>query len=153
MSDFSGTDSGISYESTEDEIEINTPTYSVSLMDPIEAVMKPENVLEKFVEVGGRRYLNDNTLKYYLPSDQKEVKRTYDRYFIDKIMWGGNYSAPVSDNLSLGASVLDIGCGAGAWIVDMALDYPVSVFVGIDIAPLFPENHPPNVAFLMCVIS
>jgi len=71
--------------------------------------MKPENVLEKFVEVGGRRYLNDNTLKYYLPSDQKEVKRTYDRYFIDKIMWGGNYSAPVSDNLSLGASVLDIG--------------------------------------------
>ncbi|CAG8503771.1 1548_t:CDS:2 [Paraglomus brasilianum] len=152
MFDFSDTDSGISYESTEDEIEINTPTYSVSLMDPIEAVMKPENLLEKFVEVGGRRYLNDNTLKYYLPSDQKEVKRTYDRYFIDKIMWGGNYSAPVSDNLSLGASVLDIGCGAGAWIMNMALDYPVSIFVGIDIAPLFPENHPPNAAFLKCNI-
>ncbi|CAG8607202.1 5055_t:CDS:2 [Paraglomus brasilianum] len=27
----------------------------------------------------------------------------------------------------------------------MALDYPVSVFVGIDIAPLFPEDYPPNV--------
>ena len=76
MFDFSDTDSGISYESTEDEIEINTPTYSVSLMDPIEAVMKPENVLEKFVEVSERCYLNDNTLKYYLPSDQEEVKRT-----------------------------------------------------------------------------
>ena len=34
----------------------------------------------------------------------------------------------------------------------MALDYPVSVFVGIDIAPLFPENHPPNAAFLKCNI-
>ncbi|CAG8503751.1 1547_t:CDS:2 [Paraglomus brasilianum] len=155
MFDFSDTESGISYGSTENEIEVNTPTYSVSLMDPIEAVMKPENVLEKFVEVGGRRYLNDDTLKslkYYLPSDQKEVERTYDRHFIDKTMWGGNYSAPVSDNLSLGASVLDIGCGAGAWIMNMALDYPVSIFVGIDIAPLFPESHPANVAFLKCNI-
>ena len=106
---FSDTDSGISYESTEDEIEINTPTYALSLMDPIEAVMKPENVLEKFVEVGGRRYLNDNTVTCYLPSDQKEVERIYDRNYVDKIMWGGNYSAPVSDNLSLGASVLDVG--------------------------------------------
>jgi len=34
----------------------------------------------------------------------------------------------------------------------MALDYPVSVFVGIDIAPLFPEDHPPNVAFIKCDI-
>ncbi|CAG8576061.1 7844_t:CDS:1, partial [Paraglomus occultum] len=48
MVDFSDTDSGISYESTEDEIEINTPTYSLSIMDPIEAAMKPENMLEQF---------------------------------------------------------------------------------------------------------
>ncbi|CAG8576045.1 7843_t:CDS:2 [Paraglomus occultum] len=154
MFDFSDTDSGISYESTEDEIEINTPTYSLSITDPIEAVMKPENILENFVEVGGRRYLNDVTVKnyYYLPSDQKEVERTYDRNHIDKIIWGGNYSAPVSDKLSLGASVLDVGCGAGAWITNMASEYPVSVFVGIDIAPLFPENYPPNAAFIKCNI-
>ena len=43
-------------------------------MDPIEAVIKPENVLDKFVEVGGRRYLNDNTVKCYMSSDQKEVE-------------------------------------------------------------------------------
>ena len=111
MFDFSDTDSGISYGSTEDEIEINTPTYALSLMDPIEAVMKPENVLEKFVEVGGRRYMNDATAECYnyLPSDQKEVERVYDRNYIDNLIWGGNYSAPVSDNLSLGASVLDVG--------------------------------------------
>jgi len=36
--------------------------------------------------------------------------------------------------------------------MNMALDYPVSIFVGIDIAPLFPENHPPNAAFLKCNI-
>ena len=66
-------------------------------------------MLENFVEVGGRRYLNDNTVTCYLPIDQKEVERIYDRNYVDKIVWGGNYSAPVSDNLSLGASVLDVG--------------------------------------------
>ena len=110
MVDFSDTESSTLYENTEDEIEVNIP---ISLTDPIEAVMKPENLLDKFVEVGGRHYLNDDTLKslkYYLPSDQKEVKRTYDRHFVDKTVWGGNYSAPVSDSLSLGgASVLDVG--------------------------------------------
>jgi len=109
MFDFSDTDSGISCESTKDEVEANTPTYSLSLTDPIEAAMKPENMLENFVEVGGRRYLNDTTVTCYLPSDQKEVERIYDRNYVDKIVWGGNYSAPVSDNLSLGASVLDVG--------------------------------------------
>ncbi|CAG8576029.1 7842_t:CDS:2 [Paraglomus occultum] len=154
MFDFSDTDSGISHESTEDEIEINTPTYPLSIMDPIEAAMKPENMLDKFVEVGGRRYFNDVTVKgyYYLPSDQKEVERTYVRNHLDKIIWKGNYSAPVFDSLSLGASVLDVGCGAGAWIVNMALEYPASVFVGIDIVPLFPEDYPPNMTFLKCNI-
>jgi len=105
----SDTDSGISYESTEDETEVNTPLYSLSLIDPIKAVMKPENVLEKFVEVGGRRYLNDNTVKCILPADQEEVKRAHDQNYVEKTIWGNSYSAPVSENLSLGASVLDVG--------------------------------------------
>ena len=111
MFNISDTDSGISYESTEDEAEASTPMCSPSLMDPIEAVMKPENMLEKFVQVGGRNYMNGATVKSYnyLPSDQKEVERIYDRNYIDNLVWGGNYSAPVSENLSLGASVLDVG--------------------------------------------
>ena len=110
-SDITGTDSSISYENTEDEIGTNSPTSLITIMDPIKAAMKPENMLEKFVEVGGRRYFNDVAVKgyYYMPSDQKEVERTYVRNHLDKIMWGGNYSAPVFDNLSLGASVLDVG--------------------------------------------
>src|SRR6185436_19671519 len=103
MSSFSYTDSGVSSSiSYESEMEINTSTYSLSLMDPIEAVMRPENVLEKFVEGGGRRYLNDKTVKCFLPSDQKEVERMYYQHYVDKIIWEGDYSAPVSDNLSLG---------------------------------------------------
>ena len=109
MFDISDTDSSISNEITEDETKANTPTYSPSLMDPIENVMKPENLLEKFVEAGGRRYLNDNTVKCFLPADQEEVKRAHDQNYVEKTIWGGNYSAPVSENLSLGASVLDVG--------------------------------------------
>ncbi|CAG8515416.1 10063_t:CDS:2 [Paraglomus occultum] len=150
MFDISDTDSGISSEITEAEPEVNSPTYSSSFMDPIEAAMKPDNVLEKFVEVSGKRYLNDNTVKCYLPADREEGIREHDRHYIDRIVWEGNYSAPVSENLSLGASVLDVGCGAGAWVIDTALDYSESVFVGIDIVPSFPENHPPNTVFFKC---
>ena len=106
MFDVSDTDSGTSYEITEGEVEVNT---SPSLMDPIEAAMKPDNVLEKFLEIGGRRYLNDNTAKCFMPADQEEVKRVHEQTCIDKTIWGGSYSAPVSEKLSLGASVLDVG--------------------------------------------
>ena len=41
-------------------------------------------------------------------------------------------------------------CGSGAWITNMALNYPGSTFVGIDVAPLFPEVTPHNAAFLQC---
>ena len=32
------------------------------------------------------------------------------------------------------------------------MDYPESIFVGIDIVPLFPEDHPPNLTFIKCNI-
>ena len=32
----------------------------------------------------------------------------------------------------------------------MALDFPLSSFVGVDISPLFPEERPPNAAFIKC---
>ncbi|CAG8472896.1 11377_t:CDS:2 [Paraglomus occultum] len=149
--DTSDTDSSISYEITEDETSVSTPTCSPSFMDPIEAVTKkPDNVLEKFVEIGGRRYFNDDSVKCFLPVDQEEIKRAHEQTCIDNTIWNGSYSAPISENLSLGASVLDVGCGAGSWMINTALDYPKSVFVGVDIIPIFSEDRPPNTVFLKC---
>ncbi|CAG8620839.1 612_t:CDS:2, partial [Ambispora leptoticha] len=50
-----------------------------------------------------------------------------------------------------GARVIDIGCGTGTWILDMARQYPRSYFIGVDISPIFPsEGLPVNVNFIEC---
>ncbi|KAI8991010.1 hypothetical protein BDF20DRAFT_16185 [Mycotypha africana] len=47
--------------------------------------------------------------------------------------------------------VLDVACGSGVWVLDMASHYPNSHFYGIDCAPLFPSSiKPPNAYFQQC---
>ncbi|KAI8979010.1 S-adenosyl-L-methionine-dependent methyltransferase [Pilobolus umbonatus] len=44
--------------------------------------------------------------------------------------------------------VLDVGCGSGSWLMDMATEFPSAQFIGIDQASLFPTDiRPPNVEF------
>ncbi|CAO3642067.1 unnamed protein product [Cunninghamella echinulata] len=46
----------------------------------------------------------------------------------------GEFKAPIRQQLlSGGCEVLDIGCGAGFWSMDMATKYPLSYFIGIDV--------------------
>jgi trans-aconitate methyltransferase len=43
---------------------------------------------------------------------------------------------------------LDVGCGPGSWVLDMATDFPSSEFEAFDMAETFPSAiHPPNVHF------
>ncbi|KAI8979564.1 S-adenosyl-L-methionine-dependent methyltransferase, partial [Mycotypha africana] len=45
--------------------------------------------------------------------------------------------------------VLDIACGNGIWIMEMATDFPDSQFFGIDINTNYPKTiKPPNTNFL-----
>ncbi|KAJ1557242.1 hypothetical protein HK096_008352 [Nowakowskiella sp. JEL0078] len=41
---------------------------------------------------------------------------------------------PIDDMLNKGAKVLDVGCGPGAWMKDVATLYPNSQFVGVDMS-------------------
>ncbi|CAG8584933.1 11546_t:CDS:2 [Ambispora gerdemannii] len=53
--------------------------------------------------------------------------------------------------LKRGARVLDGGCGPGAWILEMATNYPNSQFFGVDIEPTFPSQiKPANANFYQC---
>ncbi|CAG8475253.1 4637_t:CDS:2, partial [Ambispora leptoticha] len=56
------------------------------------------------------------------------------------------------DKLKSGKTrVLDIGCGPGTWILDMANDYKPSQFTGVDISATFPTSvKPSNVNFEQC---
>lgn len=47
-----------------------------------------------------------------------------------------------------GAKILDLGCGPGTWIMDVATEYPNSEFIGVDMCDIFPNNiRPANVTF------
>ncbi|KAG1443212.1 hypothetical protein G6F56_010757 [Rhizopus delemar] len=46
------------------------------------------------------------------------------------------------------ATVLDLGCGTGCWVLEMAIEYPEYHFTGIDMADMFPTTiRPDNIKF------
>ncbi|KAG9288819.1 hypothetical protein G9A89_001143 [Geosiphon pyriformis] len=86
------------------------------------------------------------------PNDEAEVIRLDKSNVFYKHFCKGNFNSPIEERLlNQSLTVLDIGCGTGGWILDMAKNYPNSKFIGIDMSPVFPkENLPENVEFLEC---
>lgn len=55
-----------------------------------------------------------------------------------------NNTIPFED----GAKILDLGCGPGTWVMDVATEFPSSEFIGVDMCDIFPNNiRPANVTF------
>lgn len=89
-----------------------------------------------------------NKRKYYasyiFPSDNDEVDRLTVQHYIFQHIWESNFSSPVKDLLKSGAKVLDVGCGPGVWVLEMADKYRDSTFTGIDIVANFPQMIKPE---------
>lgn len=129
------------------------------------ANMKEVKLVEAII-INGRKYQNFNT-KYILPSDDQEQDRLVQVHFIYKYIFGGNFSAPVRDLLSgscekskrhsaewstqeeLSPKVLDIACGNGTWIMDMATEFPNTQFYGVDFAANYPTTIKPSNTFFL----
>ena len=76
----------------------------------------------------GRRRLAE--VPYLLPSDFAEGNRLDMQHYLLKVAYGGhNFTAPIQTPLG----VLDVGCGTGRWAREMALQFPQTNVVGIDI--------------------
>jgi ubiquinone/menaquinone biosynthesis C-methylase UbiE len=57
-------------------------------------------------------------------------------------------------NLDTPARVLDVACGSGVWVLEMATAFPDSEFYGIDFACIYPNTiKPPNTNFHQCDIT
>ncbi|EPB91632.1 hypothetical protein HMPREF1544_01554 [Mucor circinelloides 1006PhL] len=90
--------------------------------------------------------------KYILPNNEQELDRLVQVHFIYKYLFGANFSAPVKDLLSSNPSrrdsgLLDIACGNGTWILEMATEFPGSQFYGIDILANYPTTVKPANTF------
>ncbi|CEG74136.1 hypothetical protein RMATCC62417_09394 [Rhizopus microsporus] len=101
-----------------------------------------------YATIQNRTYRIASNSSYLLPCDDEEVDRLHLQHFMIRFAIQGNYLAPVHDLLRKGGRVLDVGCGPGAWSMEIAGEYPKSVITGIDMAPLFPRDiKPTNCAF------
>ncbi|RHZ79195.1 hypothetical protein Glove_151g96 [Diversispora epigaea] len=100
--------------------------------------------------INGRRYHNFESIKYPLPNDDDEVDRLHQQHFLLRYVWQRNFASPIKHVLNQkGTKVLDVGCGAGSWIFEMASNYPNTQFTGVDISPIQPtEIKPRNVDFV-----
>ncbi|CAG8593890.1 9251_t:CDS:2 [Ambispora leptoticha] len=96
----------------------------------------------------------DEDNKYFLPAIREEVDRLQSLHFLLHHIWQSNFSSAMEEKLQRGgAKVLDVGCGPGTWVLEMATNYPLSSFTGIDISATFPiEIKPQNATFIQANI-
>ncbi|PKY58467.1 S-adenosyl-L-methionine-dependent methyltransferase [Rhizophagus irregularis] len=89
-------------------------------------------------------------LKYYLPNNYEDIDRIHMFHFFQRYIYQGNFSSPIEERLMQEkCKVLDIGCGPGTWLLDLANKYEKSLFYGLDNNSIFPnEIKPSNLNFI-----
>ncbi|CAI2167122.1 16122_t:CDS:2, partial [Funneliformis geosporum] len=139
----------IKFKNSNSSKNLSSPSPSISSDNTITTLATlASSSSETFRFENGRRYVGDNTFRYLLPNDDEEIDRLQLQHYLLRYVWQNNFSSPVNEILLSGADVLDVGCGPGTWILEMATEYPQSRFIGIDIAPIFPsEIKPFNATF------
>ncbi|EIW67926.1 hypothetical protein TREMEDRAFT_63814 [Tremella mesenterica DSM 1558] len=100
----------------------------------------------------GRLYQAQND-DYVLPADQKEMSRLDHQHYGCKLFQKGkNYVVPmdkVLENRGEGRRGLDVGCGTGVWVIEMAREFDKAEWVGVDLAPIQTDSDlPDNLTFI-----
>ncbi|KAI9249983.1 S-adenosyl-L-methionine-dependent methyltransferase [Sporodiniella umbellata] len=99
--------------------------------------------------IEGRQYHNDQTSTYILPKDEIEQDRLNSQHFAVKALFSQrNILGSIEKSLPNNSMILDIGCGTGCWVMEMAVDYPEHNFKGVDLSDMFPTTiRPENAEF------
>ncbi|CAI2163988.1 17653_t:CDS:2 [Funneliformis geosporum] len=62
-------------------------------------------------------------------------------HFLGRYLFQSIHNSPVEEILTYeNCKVLDVGCGAGVWLLESATNYQSSHFLGIDICTVFPSE-------------
>ncbi|TFY78398.1 hypothetical protein EWM64_g5617 [Hericium alpestre] len=94
------------------------------------------------------RGLNNYSEVYRLPADDEELDRL-DKQHILFMEVMGKYPPPLTqimadDTPGETKSCLDLGCGSGSWVLDVARDFPRCQAVAVDLVPMQALNMPEN---------
>lgn len=74
-------------------------------------------------------------IPYALPNDLREVNRLDFQHYMLRYVLQGNHLAPLNP-LDPSLTILDVGCGNGRWLYEMAQQFPSATLYGLDQAPL-----------------
>lgn len=95
------------------------------------------------------RGLNNYSEVYQLPADGEELDRLDKQHIMfTEVM--GRYPPPMQEVLAepppgeRPVACLDLGCGSGCWILDVARDFPHCSCVAVDLVPMQVVDLPPN---------
>jgi ubiquinone/menaquinone biosynthesis C-methylase UbiE len=128
-------------------------TYASTMSTSSWSIRTPDDEDEgDYKWMDSRRFQDWQTKNPWLvpEGDTSELARLNFQHRLSKMQFDGNYKAPVREILISGGNVLHAGCGNGAWLMEMALDFPRATFIGIDIGDnIFPPRSavPPNCKF------
>lgn len=106
-----------------------------------------------FLERDHRLFHSHGHSPYPLPVDTVEQRRYDGQHQLLRKLIGDDFVGPVAEVLQhlTGEQqrVMDLGTGAGRWVIDMAGRFPHVRFDGLDIVPIQTRYPPPNVHFEM----
>ncbi|KIY46318.1 hypothetical protein FISHEDRAFT_66490 [Fistulina hepatica ATCC 64428] len=131
--------------------EVSMTSFDVSMRSssPARSVLSVTSSLRRqaYIEEYGRG-LNNYSEVYRLPADDDELERLDKQHgMLQKVM--GGYPPPMeqvmADNIPGEVkAVIDLGCGSGSWILDVARDFPTCSAIGVDLVPMQVTSMPAN---------
>ncbi|KAI8578953.1 hypothetical protein K450DRAFT_244273 [Umbelopsis ramanniana AG] len=127
-----------------------TSKSQIASKPPTKAVTSSTGTASRTRVMADREYHNVEASTYVLPKDDREKDRLHEQHYLLKEKFGGNLLKPefTVKLFEKDLKVLDIGCGPGTWLMDLATEYPNSNFYGVDITDTFPQAiHPRNLQF------
>lgn len=81
----------------------------------------------RFRWIRGRRYVEGSS---YIGAKDAEADQFLDfQHFLVRRVLGGNHHAPLTQP----RLILDVGCGTGRWVIEMATEFPGAQVVGLDL--------------------
>ncbi|KAM3472651.1 hypothetical protein MY8738_008765 [Beauveria namnaoensis] len=104
-------------------------------------------ILRGEIGEGRRTYAVYGKKEYGFPMDEKELDRLdvcHTKYLA--LLKKKLFLSPIGE-AGNPQRILDLGCGTGAWCIDVADTFPSAVVVGVDKAPTQPDFVPPNCSF------